>query len=184
VTERVPKEPVTAPRTGFIPGELVAALIQIFWISAVVILVGLVSWIVWKYRHVFLLRGGRVLEMPSLPAARVVLGMAVSPESLPPDVPTVAWALWQQGQHQEALGLLYRGSISRVIELARVEIHESDTEGDCVRRVEQIGAVAHPDYFREITGLWIRLAYAGTDPQDTEVQRVCQRWPFGERRAR
>jgi hypothetical protein len=184
VTERVPKEPVTAPRTGFIPGELVAALIQIFWISAVVILVGLVSWIVWKYRHVFLLRGGRVLEMPSLPAARVVLGMAVSPETLPPDVPTVAWALWQQGQHQEALGLLYRGSISRVIELARVEIHESDTEGDCVRRVEQIGAVAHPDYFREITGLWIRLAYAGTDPQDTEVQRVCQRWPFGERRAR
>ena len=110
------------------------------------------------------------------------MGLEVSPETLPPDVPAAAWALWQQQRHQEALGLLYRGAISRAIELARVEIQESDTEGDCMRRVEQAGAAAHPDYFRGITGMWIRMAYAGLVPADSEVLAVCHGWPFGERR--
>ena len=86
-----------------------------------------------------------------------------------------------QGE-QEALALLYRGSISRVIDLAHVEIQESDTEGDCVRRVETAGHAAFPDYFRGITGTWIRLAYAGVSPADSEVHALCQQWPFGERR--
>jgi hypothetical protein len=70
-----------------------------------------------------------------------------------------------------------------VMELGRVEIHESDTEGDCMRRVEQAGAAVHPDYFRGITGMWIRLAYAGISPPDSEVRALCDQWPFGGRRA-
>jgi hypothetical protein len=112
------------------------------------------------------------------------MGMDVSPDTLPADIPAAAWLLWQQGRQQEALGLLYRGAISRVMELGRVEIHESDTEGDCLRRVEQAGAAVHPDYFRGITGMWIRLAYAGISPADSEVQALCQQWPFNEGRAR
>ena len=81
-------------------------------------------------------RGRPGEEKPVAATARVVMGMEVSPETLPADVPAAAWALWQQGRHQEALGLLYRGAISRVIELGRVEIQESDTEGDCLRRVD------------------------------------------------
>jgi hypothetical protein len=75
VTERVPKTLPTPPRPGFFPAELMAVLMQVFGICVVVLLVGLIGWIVWKYRHVFLLRGGRALEKPSLPAARVVMGM-------------------------------------------------------------------------------------------------------------
>ena len=116
------------------------------------------------------------------PPARVVMGMAVSPDTLPTDVPAAAWLLWQQGRHQEALALLYRGAISRVIEIERVEISESDTEGDCMRRVEEAGAAVHPDYFCGVTGMWIRLAYAGVSPADSEVQALCQQWPFGGRR--
>lgn len=95
----------------------------------------------------------------------------------------VAWALWQQDRKQEALGLLYRGAISRVMELGQVEIHESDTEGDCMRRVEAAGARVFPDYFRGITGIWIQLAYAGEAPADSDVERLCQQWPFGGREA-
>jgi hypothetical protein len=112
------------------------------------------------------------------------MGMEVSSTSLPADVPTAAWTLWQQGRRQEALALLYRGSISRVIELGKVEIQESDTEGDCMHRVETAGHIAHPDYFRSITGAWIRLAYAGVSPADEEVHQLCRQWPFGERRER
>jgi hypothetical protein len=182
--ERRQKETPASSHAEFVPSDLMANLMYILEVCVVVLLVVWLGWVVWTYRHVFLLRGRKLPGKPGLPAARVVMGMAVSPDTLPPDVPTAAWALWQQGRHQEALGLLYRGSISKVIELARVEIHESDTEGDCMRRVELSGAVAHPDYFREITGHWIRLAYAGADPQDAEVQLLCQRWPFDERRVR
>ena len=110
------------------------------------------------------------------------MGMDVSPATLPDDVPAAAWALWRQGRQQEALGLLYRGAISRVMEVARVAIQESDTEGDCVRRVDLAGPAAHPEYFRGITGAWSRLAYAGLCPAEREVEVLCQKWPFGERR--
>ena len=180
VMERVPKP--KPPSATSLPIELMATLMQVFSICAVVLLVGFLGWMIWKNRHVFKLRGTPLKTNNLAPPARVVMGLAVSPSTLPTDVPAAAWLLWQQGHHQEALGLLYRGAISRVIELGRVEIHESDTEGDCVRRVEQAGATVHPDYFRGITGMWIRLAYAGVSPADSEVQALCQQWPFDGRR--
>jgi hypothetical protein len=163
-------------------GDIAAMLGNVFKVSAVVLLVGAITWLVWKNRHAFLIRGfGRETAVIP-PTARVVMGMEVSPETLPADVPAAAWALWQQGRHQDALGLLYRGAISRVIEAARVEIQESDTEGDCLRRVTEAGAAAHPDYFRGITDAWSRLAYAGRRPEERDVDELCKSWPFGERR--
>jgi len=63
-----------------------------------------------------------------------------------------------------------------------VEIQESDTEGDCLRRVEQVGTAVHPGYFRGITGAWSQLAYAGVSPPDAQVEALCREWPFGEGR--
>jgi len=179
VTEKVPDNDPKwkLPGSGLLSG--VAGLAEIFAVSVVVLLVGAVVWMIWRNRHAF--RMGRIGTMKGdhVPSVRVVMGMEVSPDTLPRDIPAAAWALWQQGRHQEALGLLYRGAISRVMELGRLEIQESDTEGDCVRRVESAGPSLHPDYFRGITGMWIRLAYAGIRPGDSEIQALCQQWPFG-----
>lgn len=154
----------------------------VFAISAAGIVLGLLAWLIWKNRHAFMIGGGGGGGALETQSARVVMGMQVSPESLPDDVPAAAWHLWTQGRRQEALGLLYRGAISRVIEIGRVEIQESDTEGDCVRRVAQKGPEAHPDYFRGITGAWTRMAYAGQSPEDAEIESLCRNWPFAERR--
>jgi hypothetical protein len=110
------------------------------------------------------------------------MGMEVSPETLPVDIPAAAMVLWRQGRHHEALALLYRGAISRIIESASVDIHESDTEGDCLRRVEETGTAAQPEYFRGITRAWMSLAYARRAPDEAEVEALCRQWPFGERR--
>jgi hypothetical protein len=179
VTDRIPKSSSTS---SSLPLDLIQALTQVFTVSVIVLLVALLAWVLWRNR--FALKSLRLVmpESSVSPSARVVMGMDVSPETLPQDVPTAAWALWQGGRHQEALGLLYRGSISRVMELGRVEIQESDTEGDCLRRVTQAGATMHPDYFKGITGLWMKMAYAGICPADAEVQKLCGQWPFGERR--
>lgn len=181
VTDKVP---ITHSTGGsFLPVEVIQALLYVFGISAVALLIGFIIRAIWMNRRVFMMRqrGERIVK--SAPLARVVMGMEVSSDTLPTDIPAAAWALWQQGRHQQSLGLLYRGSISRVMELGRVEIQESDTEGDCMRRVDSAGQVAHPGYFRGITRAWIRLAYAGISPPDTDVQLLCQQWPFGEGRA-
>ncbi len=181
VTSKVPKSSMSG---GSLPIGLIKILTQLFGVCVVVLLVGFLAGLIWKYRHIFLMRGAGGKAHRIAPSARVVMGMEVSPDTLPADVPSAAWALWQQGRQQEALGLLYRGSISRVMELGRVEIHESDTEGDCMRRVEAAGEGAHPSYFRGITGVWIRRAYAGVSPEDAEVKSLCHQWPFGEGAAR
>ena len=154
---------------------------SVFTAAAVALMLGAIGWLLWHTRQVWRHRGAGAAKAPP-PAARVVLGMPVAPESLPEDVPGAAWALWRQDRPQEALGLLYRGTISRVIQVGRVAIEESDTEGDCLRRVEQAGAAAYPEYFRGLTGVWSRLAYAGLCPEEREIEALCQQWPFMDRR--
>ena len=149
--------------------------------GAVALLIGLLAWLIWISRHSFR-GGGGGEDVAVTPRARVVMGMEVSRESLPKDIPSAALALWRAGRHHEALGLLYRGAISMAIDVGRVEIQESDTEGDCVRRVERVGAAAHPEYFRGLTRVWMALAYAGIKPHDPEVESLCRSWPFVERR--
>jgi hypothetical protein len=180
VTERVPKEKKTT--STVLPLEVLKILGQVFTVCAVVLLVGLVAWLVWRNRHVFSLRSGTGGNARPAGAARVIMGLEISPDTLPDNVPETAWQLWQGGRQQEALGLLYRGSISRIMESGRVEIQESDTEGDCLRRVVGAGATVHPEYFRGITQVWMRLAYAGISPPDAEVRALCGQWPFEERR--
>jgi hypothetical protein len=195
VKERVPKESTTpswlerflrwlnfSPDSGggFFSG--VELLGRLFIICVIAGVVGLIVWLIWINRHAFLLKGSRIENTTTRSIARVVMGMDVSPETLPADVPTAAWQLWNEGKHQEALGLLYRGAISMAITSAAVEIQESDTEGDCMRRVDDAGAAAHPGYFRGITRAWLAMAYAGMRPDDHTVQALCQSWPFHERR--
>ncbi len=184
VIERVPKERKTSWSLDWLRA---AGVLE--WLGKALMLVvaasvvGLIGWLLWKNRHLLgVNRIGGAGKSAARLTARVVMGMEVSPETLPADVPAAAWALWRQGRQQEALGLLYRGAISRVIETAGVGIREADTEGDCLRRVEQAGAAAQPDYFRGITGTWTRLAYAQRSPDDVEVEALCKQWPFGEGR--
>ena len=178
VTRRVPKMDGPNP----ISLSFAEVLSRVMLVLGVGAAVWLLVWLLWKYRYVF------VRTCESAPAAaavtaRVVMGLAVTPESLPGDIPGTVWSLWQEGRRHEALGLLYRGTISRVIEHGRVAIHEADTEGDCLRRVEQAGEVAFPGYFGGLTRVWIRLAYAGLNPGDDEVAALCREWPFAARRA-
>jgi len=178
VTDRIPVERETRSINLNLAwlGELM------MWLLAAAV-VGLLVWLLWTHRHSLAIRRtGGADDGRKKSAVRVVMGMEVSPESLPDDVANAVLALWRNGRHREALGLLYRAAISRLLHGGCVEIRESDTEGDCLRRVEIAGGPAHPGYFRGVTAAWTRLAYAGEPPADAEIEALCADWPFDERR--
>jgi hypothetical protein len=107
------------------------------------------------------------------------MGMEVAAESLPADVLAAARRMWAAGSHLQAMSLLYRGALSWWIERAGVEIIESDTEGDCLRRVMLSDHVQAP-YFAALTESWIRGAYAKELPGQSVWEDLCSRWPFAE----
>jgi hypothetical protein len=161
-------------------GSVAPILKDLMIVAAVGLLVAAIIWLVWKNRHALMgLQSGLPVSGKSAPpVARVVMGMDVSPETLPQDIPGAAMALWRAGACRDALGLLYRGAVSMEIVVGRVQIRESDTEGDCMRRVEQMGEPAHPSYFKGLTRIWLGLAYAGMRPRDEDVEALCLQWPF------
>ncbi|MFT5471104.1 MAG: hypothetical protein ACI8UO_006237 [Verrucomicrobiales bacterium] len=109
---------------------------------------------------------------------RTVMGMNVTRESLPPDIISAARKLWAEGNYQEAIGLLYRGAISGLIEVG-TPIEESDTEVEVVRRSRRIkDAAGVAEYFGKLTGVWVCTAYGKTPPRDPEMNELCGSWPF------
>ena len=115
-------------------------------------------------------------DKPTL--ARTVMGMELTPESLPEDLLGEARRRWQAGDHREAMSLLYRGALSKLTRVRQLPIQDSDTEDDCLMRV-----VGHeePDlvsYFTELTRLWVTAAYAGRHATSSQFDALCERWPF------
>ncbi len=166
------------PKVPVIGGTLFGLLFQVLvWILVVALVAGAIYWVV---RHAYLFNRG-VSGISSSKMARraaVVMGMDIRPEALPSDIPTAAWKLWSEGLGREALGLLYRGAISRLVAEVRLPIEESDTEGDCLMRARQAGAEARPDYLFELTTHWTGAAYGGTLPREDHMLRLCEAWPF------
>lgn len=174
VKERLPKE--REPKT---PINLNLQWLGewMLWLLAAAV-VALLAWLLWINRDGLKRRAIASEKAVKKSSVRVVMGMEVSPESLPEDIAAAVRVLWHNGHHRDALGLLYRASISRLLQNGRVEIRESDTEGDCLRRVEMAGGPAQPDYFRGVTRAWTRMAYAGEVPADVEIEALCAAWPF------
>lgn len=145
-------------------------------------LVALVVWLIYRYRHLITPKGGE--KAPEEKAkARVVMGMEVTAESLPKDIPNAAMEAWRSGQRHKAMSLLYRGAISWMIRHGGIEIAESDTENDCLSRVQR-SQLSQTGYFKSLTDTWICLAYARQIPADEEMESLCGQWPFVEGGAR
>jgi hypothetical protein len=119
---------------------------------------------------------------PSEPLAPTHVGdLDIRPESLPDDVGSAAWNLWQQGEHRNALSLLYRGLLSRLAHVHRVPIRDSSTEGDCLTLAERHLPTERARYAAGLILVWQRAVYGGTDPNEIDVQRVCEQFELALR---
>jgi len=146
-----------------------------FWVKIllVVLFAGLLFYLVRRYRGP-LSRLGQLHKKKSAP--EVLFGLDVTPESLPPDVPQQAARLWGEGAYREALSLLYRASLSRLIDRYELAFRASHTEAECAALVRAHGIDSLSDYFWQLTQTWRRLAYGHQLPSDDALKGLCDGW--------
>lgn len=171
----VPDQPARPDPTGL---PYLAPLLQALGYATVALLAGLlVYWLV-RNRHLLRRRPGPAHPPAPETAPGIVMGLEIDPASLPADIPGAAAEAWRQGRTREALSLLYRGSLGRLVEQQRLTIRDSDTEDDCLTRVGQSGDAGTCAFFTRLTRVWVGTAYAGRTASEEEFHQLCRDWPF------
>ena len=151
-----------------------------FWLVIVAVVVGII-WLTVRNRHIFSVNRSKGVGDKKSPV-RSVMGMEFDPQSLPEDVVAAARQAWDARDHQLALSLLYRGSLSWLLNEAELSISESDTELDCVQRTNSSTQSDEIKlYFSTLTNRWMALAYGKMEPEIDDVSWLFRAWPFANK---
>ncbi len=148
----------------------------VVWIKVflIVAFVSLLIYLLYRYRGPL---KGLMPVKQSLTKPEVLFGLDVTPESLPEDVPAQVMLLWNNNQHREALGLLYRAALSHLIEQYELAFKPSHTEAECAALVKEQGEQSLSQYFEKITAAWCYLAYGHRLPNTELIESLCKTWP-------
>jgi hypothetical protein len=142
------------------------------------LLVGGLALIIWRYRdwlRTFVSRRGPRQPKATNPLPTQLFGLELSAETLPEDIATTAEQLWQT-QPREALGLLYRGLLSRLLHDFDLPLKSADTEGQVLERVRQLQQPQLLSFSDELTRHWQNLAYGHRLPPPPVQQQLCSHW--------
>ncbi|MCP4043060.1 MAG: DUF4129 domain-containing protein, partial [Gammaproteobacteria bacterium] len=110
------------------------------------------------------------------PAPVELFGLEVAPESLPDDIAGAALRLTAAGKLREALSLLYRGALVKLVHEFRLEVPGSATEGECVHLVAASRPAEETGFFTELTRIWLRMAYGHLPLENRQVETLCRDW--------
>lgn len=113
----------------------------------------------------------RLADLPSH-----VRELDIRPQSLPERIGEAAQRLWQQGAHREALSLLYRGMLSRLVHDHAVPIRSASTEGECVQLARGHVDAACGQFVGELVQAWQLAVYGARLPDATMVLALCERF--------
>ncbi len=106
----------------------------------------------------------------------VLFGMDVRPDSLPDDIAGTARTFWQQGEHRNALSLLYRGALIQLIHHDSLAIADSHTEGDILALARPLLSESRFSYINNLTTNWRDIAYAHRVPGDEQIETLLTSW--------
>lgn len=112
----------------------------------------------------------------SEPKPEVMFGLDVRPESLPDDIPAQVMSFWHDNRHRDALGLLYRAALSRLIDQHSLRFKSSHTEAECAALVKARGIDSLSNYFSGLTRVWCHLAYGHELPAQAALEKLCDDW--------
>ncbi len=168
--ERRPREP--ADIGGSVASAPIGAGLQVLLaVVAGIALVGLVL-------SFFSRRGPLASPAASaqpLPAPRQGL-LALDGSSLPDSPAQAAWKLWQSGQKDLALSLLYRAAVAHLVSRHGLDIDDSATEGECLRVARRSLPGRPLAYLTKLTAAWQRRAYAHRGVDEAEMRALVEAW--------
>ena len=131
----------------------------------------------WRYREWLWLYGERLR-----PASRrrqappvVLFGLAVTPESLPPDITGEVERLWAT-QPRQALGLLYRALLSRLLHERQLPLKTAHTEQEVLQLLATTEQPALMAFATELTQHWQNQAYGHQAPPCAARGKLCSAW--------
>jgi hypothetical protein len=165
-----PRQRETSPRerNGGTPwlnfGGALAELVRVLLWAALAVGIGFLAWYLIRALPRFSATPAREPYRPP----KTLFGMALAPESLPPDVAAAARGLAGEGRMREALALLYRGALSQLVHRRGVHLLSSHTEIEVLR-------LAPPEtsrYLGELVDAWRACAYASRPPGAAEVEAL------------
>ena len=160
---------------SFFSGDWKDVLPRLLLAIAVVAVAALAGWWLWKHWRSLT---PRVVPKLRDRRPRTVMGLDVTPESLPEDLPATAWSLWEGGDPTAAIRLLYRGALAWLMDQGSLTIRGSDTEGDCLRHAGLLPEAGRRRYFADLTAIWLASAYGHTLPPAGAMRELCDHWPF------
>lgn len=154
--------------------DVVALAFEVVLWALLVLAIALLLWRYREWLETFVGRLGlpqrRVREMPSQ-----LFGLELAPESLPDDVAGEAERLWAE-QPREALGLLYRALLSRLLHDFRLPLKGSHTEGEVLQLVERLEREELSRFSQVLTRHWQNLAYGHRLPPENLKRGLCEGW--------
>jgi hypothetical protein len=141
------------------------------------LLIAGVALLLWRYRDGLRTFIGRrpAARAKQSPVPAQLFGLELSPQSLPDDIAGHAEQLWATDPRQ-ALGLLYRGLLSRLLEQHHLPLKQADTEGQVLEQVLRLHQPPLSDYSLQLTQHWQALAYGHRLPSVGAWQQLCDGW--------
>ena len=142
------------------------------------LLAGGVALLAWRYREwlrTFVSRRGPRQPKLAKPTPTQLFGLELGAETLPDDIASAAERLWPN-HPREALGLLYRGLLSRLLHDFNLPLKTADTEGQVLERVQRLQQPQLLAFSDELTRHWQNLAYGHRLPPAVVQQQLCNDW--------
>jgi hypothetical protein len=135
------------------------------------------AWLLYRYRGMLF---APELSRGAAPASEIG-GLDIRPETLPADVAVATLQLWDAGKYRGALALLYRATLSRLVERDGLLLYRGATEGDCLRLA---GLATRDGRLTEakaalaatVTRFWLAGAYGGHWPGRAALAAACADW--------
>ncbi|MBU6957713.1 DUF4129 domain-containing protein [Pseudomonas sp. CVAP len=155
-----------------------AGLAQVIEVLLWASVIGAIALLIWRYRdwlRTFVSHRPKLRQTPAHPAPAQLFGLDLDRETLPDDIAASVESLWST-QPREALGLLYRALLSRLLHDFNLPLKSADTEGQVLERVQQLQEPALHTFSSTLTVHWQNMAYGHRLPPAHLQQELCDGW--------
>jgi len=141
------------------------------------LMLGALALLLWYYRDGLQAFVGRRQVPDALleQAPPQLFGLDVRPDTLPEDVAASAEHLWQS-QPREALGLLYRALLSRLLDDFQLPLKPANTEGQVLELIQELRQPALQAFSASLTLHWQNMAYGHRLPPAHLRDELCNAW--------